>query len=478
MLKKPAFWLVFGLISALAAGYALRNFAVAFPLVSVDIRMDRSRALATARTMAVRYSWPPASADQAASFGVDQDVQNFVELEGGGKDALRQMIANRTYAPYTWTVRNFKEGDAHESAVRFTPEGDPFGFDVRLPESEKGPSLDAAAARAIAERAATDEWHVDFSKYPLAESSEQTRPGGRKDHVFVYERQDIRIGEGRYRLRLEVSGDKLTGLTYFIEIPEAFKRRYTEMRSANDAISAVASVGVVIYLLGFCGVGLFFAIRYRWLIWRPAIVAAMVIAGIVALGELDQWPLVWMNYDTALPAGGFTLRQVASIGGTFLTNFVLFAISFMAAETLSRRAFPHHIQFWRIWSRPAAASRQVLGRTIAGYLAVSLAIGYIIVFYGFTQSRFGWWTPSDTLVDPNVFASYVPSLTAISQAAQAGFWEESLFRAVPLSIFALLGDRFRRRRGFLVAGFIVQALVFGWAMPDTPTNRRMLVSSN
>src|SRR5215831_8196221 len=114
MFRKPAFWLVFGLISALAALYALRNFSVAFPLVSVDIRMDRSRALDTARTMAARYGWPPARFDQAASFGVDQEVQNFVELEGGGKAALRQMIADRTYAPYTWTVRNFKQGDAHE----------------------------------------------------------------------------------------------------------------------------------------------------------------------------------------------------------------------------------------------------------------------------------------------------------------------------------------------------------------------------
>ena len=46
---------------------------------------DRNTALATARTMAARYGWPPAAYDQAATFGVDQEVQNFVELEGGGE---------------------------------------------------------------------------------------------------------------------------------------------------------------------------------------------------------------------------------------------------------------------------------------------------------------------------------------------------------------------------------------------------------
>src|SRR5215467_5122624 len=116
MFRKPAFWLVFGLISAAAALYALKNFSVAFPLVSVDIHMDRTTALATARTLAARFSWPPQKYDQAASFGVDQEVQNFVELEGGGKDALRRMIADHTFAPYTWTVRNFKESDTHEAA--------------------------------------------------------------------------------------------------------------------------------------------------------------------------------------------------------------------------------------------------------------------------------------------------------------------------------------------------------------------------
>src|SRR5262249_23501404 len=218
MFRKPAFWLVLGLISALAALYALRNFSVAFPLVSVDIRMYRSTPLATSCTEAARLARHSNTYDQAASFGVDQEVQNFVELEGGGKEALRRMIAERTYAPYTWTVRNYKEGDPHEVAVRFTPEGDPYGFAVRLPESDRGLSLDAAGARAIAERVASDDWRVDFSKYPLVESSEEVRTSGRRDHAFVYERQDIRIGEGRYRLRLVVSGDKLTELTYFIQI--------------------------------------------------------------------------------------------------------------------------------------------------------------------------------------------------------------------------------------------------------------------
>ena len=56
------------------------------------------------------------------------------------------------------------------------------------------------------------------------------------DHTFTYERSDVTFSEGRVRLRLVVSGDKLTAVTYFLKIPEAFTRRYASMRSANELI--------------------------------------------------------------------------------------------------------------------------------------------------------------------------------------------------------------------------------------------------
>src|ERR1044071_5179043 len=116
MFRRPAFWIIFGAVSLGVAMFALKNFSRAFPLVSIDLRMDRQGALMAARALAQKYAWPPSEFDQAASFTADQDAQNFIELEGGGKEALRQIIVSHTFAPYIWLVRNFKEGDAHESA--------------------------------------------------------------------------------------------------------------------------------------------------------------------------------------------------------------------------------------------------------------------------------------------------------------------------------------------------------------------------
>src|SRR4051812_20089955 len=202
MLRRPVFWIVFVVLSLAAAVFTFKNFSTAFPLVSIDLQMDRKDALREARLLAEKFSWPPKGYDQAAEFATEQEVQNYIELEGGGKPELSQILKNKIYAPYTWDVRHFKESDAHETRVRFTPEGQPYGFIVKLPEKEKGASIPAAQARQIAETAAAADWKIDFGRYQLVESSKDDRPGGRTDHAFVYERQDERIREARYRMRL------------------------------------------------------------------------------------------------------------------------------------------------------------------------------------------------------------------------------------------------------------------------------------
>ncbi len=461
MLRRPAFWILFVALSLAAAIFTFKNFSAAFPLVSIDLKMNRADALRDARALVEKNGWPAKEFDEAVEFSADQEVQNFVELEGGGKPELARIIKDKIFAPYTWRVRRFKEGDAHETLVRFTPEGDPYGFRVKLPNEEKGSSKPVEEAQRIAEETARKDWKIDFARYQLAESSKEDRPGGRTDHAFVYERQDERIREGRYRMRLVIGGDKLTELTHFVQIPEGFTRRYEQMRSANDAINAASSVAVFgLYILGFCGIGLFFMIRQHRVLWRQPALWGVFISALMGLQQLNSWPLLWMGYDTAVPASGFAIRQVMTAFAIFGGFSVLLTISFMAAESLSRRAFPEHVQLWKAWSQPVASSWPIFGKTAAGYLLVAPFFAYEIVLYFFAQGKLGWWTPSDTLVNPDMFANYVPSLSAIAQAAQAGFWEECLFRAVPLATAALIGDKFRKRNEFIAVAMAVQAVVF------------------
>src|SRR2546427_8597895 len=89
---RPWVWTVFLVLSAGAAIFTLRNFSTAFPLVSIELKMDRADALGSARSLAQKNAWPPGGFDQAADFNGNQEIQNFIELEGGGKQELGRIL--------------------------------------------------------------------------------------------------------------------------------------------------------------------------------------------------------------------------------------------------------------------------------------------------------------------------------------------------------------------------------------------------
>jgi hypothetical protein len=469
MFRKPAFWVVFVLVSAVCTIWAARHFAEAFPLVTLNVTMDRGAALEAAEGLASDRGWGPEGARQAIEFSLDGRVQSFVELEAGGKPAYAEMLGGDLYSPYRWVVRRFAEGETNETTIRFRPDGAAYGFREKMPEDEPGASLDGDAARALAEAAVAADWDVDLGQYELVESSHEVRPGGRTDHTLVYERPEQRIGDGRYRLRLTVAGDRFTELTHFVKIPEAFSRRYAEMRSANEGIAAGAGFAVVIlYLAGGCVFGLFYLMRQRWVIWKPAVKWGVFVAALQSLVVLNQWPLLWMGYDTAVSQTTFALQQIAIALGQLVGMGAILALSFMAAESLGRRAFPHHVQLWRTWSKEVAPTTTLLGHTTAGYLLIGIFFAYEVWLYFFAGNTLGWWTPSSALTDPNVLANYLPWLTSIAISLQAGFWEECLFRAVPLAGAALLGRRYGKPWLWIAAAMVLQAVIFGAGHANYP----------
>lgn len=467
--SKPAFWAVFALVSALCGVLAWRYFPEALPLVNLDVRMSRDEALDQAAAVAERLHLAPGDAQRAVVFAHDGQTQNYVELEGGGKSAFTRLLSGEVYSPYRWEVRLFKPHETAETHVRFKPDGSLYGFSRYVPETAPGPALDVAAARSIAETAARADWGVEFGRYKLLDSSRVERPNRRVDHSFTYERDDVALGEARVRLQLTVSGDALTEVQYFVHVPEAFGRRFAELRSSNDTIAAVASLSAaVLYGLGGCILGVLWLMRRRWLLWKPALAAGAVVAGLSALSIIANAPQSWYGYDTAQSTSVFWGRQIGLAALVLIAGGMALALVFMAAEGLSRKAFPHHPQLWRIWSRAAAPTQAVLGRTLGGYLFVPIELALISGFYFVTNHYFGWWQPSESLSDPNILGSALPALAPIGAALQAGFLEESLFRAVPLSLAALIGARIGYPRALIGATLILEALVFAAAHANYP----------
>jgi hypothetical protein len=277
--RKPAFWIAYATAAAIALVAALRLFPLAIPIVNLDVTMSRSEAIAAARTLADRLHLAPGDARAAARFSHDATTQNYVELEGGGKKAFADLTRGNRYSPYWWEVRLFTLGAIEETIVRFAPDGRAIGFVRRLPETYvRDPAhkaFDPAAARALAEARARDDWHVDLTAYHLLEQAQQTQLSGRVDHSFTYE-QPQPVGEASIRLLLTVAGDELTGIVPFVHVPESFGRRYQALRSANDLIANLAGIGAaVLYGLGGCILAVLWLARKHGLLFRPPIAAGL-----------------------------------------------------------------------------------------------------------------------------------------------------------------------------------------------------------
>ena len=96
-----------------------------------------------------------------------------------------------------------------------------------------------------------------------------------------------------------MSGDRISMFMPSVRVPESFARRYQEMRSANNSISTLGQVGMFLLLI-VSGVGLYHLSRRGKLVWRPAIIAAGLIAALQIAASLNTLPLAWLSYDLSL----------------------------------------------------------------------------------------------------------------------------------------------------------------------------------
>ena len=117
--------------------------------------------------------------------------------------------------------------------------------------------------------------------------------------------------------------------------------------------------------------------------------------------------------------------------------------------------------------RRADAGRSPAARSAATCSCRSSS-ALVAAFYYATNRWLGWWQPSEVLTDPNILGSAIPALTPIAISLQAGFMEECVFRAIPLSLGALIGARYGHRTRASRIAVLVQALVFGGAHANYP----------
>jgi hypothetical protein len=464
-LVKRTSLILLGLAVA-AAALATFLFPRAFPVVAITDRIERSDALQRADSILRLFDLAPDSAKRAIQFVADDSLRTYIELAGGGKDTLDALLRERDAALYSWQIRAFVPGESREARIRLAADGRLIGVRRTLPDTLVRPTLEDSAARRIADSVLVTWLDEPAARWQFVSSSYSTRPRGRIDRTYTFERADRRVAGAPLRLEMTIGGDLVTDVGMSVDIPESFGDRYDEMRSANNLLSLLSMFGVlalmVVAVVSLRSYSQRYAIRWR----EPLIIGG--IGGLLAAAALlNQLPAAWFSYDTA---GSAALHQamgaaLALLGGA--GTMLLLAVTLAAAESLTRQAFPWHIDWWRYWKY--RGTREVAGRVGGGYAAAALGFAYVTTFYLVARGAFGWWVPSQLIDDPNQIATPLPWVAGIALSLQAAVSEEALFRAIPLSIIALWASTRDDRDRWMAAGIVATALLFGFAHSDYPS---------
>ncbi len=445
----------------IAAATAAWLFPRSLPIVSLGQKLTREIALSRADSFFHTHGLVPADARTVVHFEGNDSLRTFVELAGGGADSLNALVRGRDVAPFFWSVRAFVPRDPREARVDFAPDGRVIGFSRTLAESDRRPTVAADSGERLAtsvlsawigERA--DRWKLITSSYETRKTS------ARVDRTYTFERTDRRIAGAGIRAEVVIRGDLPSRLRQYVDVPESFRRRYSEMRSANDLLALIAGLGALAIAIA----GVIFLSREsraRAIRWREALFVGGVIGVLTVAAGLNEMSGSWYEYDTAMSPTAFQARIAIGAVVVGVMTGLLAAITLAAAEAATRKAFPRQLDWWKLWTY--RGTREVAARVGGGYAVATIGFAYVAVFYLVTRNLLGWWVPGEVLDDPNLIATPIPWMSGIAVSLNAGVWEETLFRALPLALLSLWVGQRPRRRWWMAAGVVATALTFGFA---------------
>ncbi len=341
-----------------------------------------------------------------------------------------------------WSTRYFKPLDQEEAIVAVHPEtGKVLGYRHTLPEDQAGADLAETTARQIAERfAGSFGW--DSGAMDLKESQAEKKKA-RRDYSFVWEARpgDARnVGEARYRVSIDVAGDRPASARAFWKLPEAYARQREQQNfiSISVTVLRIAVLAVLVVAALWLIVG---NIRRGAVPWRPTLRLAIPCAVLSAVGPLLSVRLLMQQYPTAIPLEMYRATTYLMLFMSLIFGFVLMG----AAAALLTSFYPDLLVSLR------AAGRRVLAADAA--VALAAAIGLALLIHQVEAVLVGRFHAQALLSfgPPTLIASAVPALAAATGAIRSVVFFGAVLGTIGLIVRRLSKPWMAAAMGLLLA---------------------------
>lgn len=428
-------WVVAGILGSM---FAYKYFFRAFPEASVNFKVSREEALVRAQKFVARLGENVSGYQSAIVFRVDDNAKVYLERQVGLQEANRLMSSELNI--WFWEARFFKPQQEEEFKVDVSPAGQIVGFEHVIEKTRAGATEERGTAQAAAQNYLSGKLGLDLRAWDfLPEEANSTKLANRLDWTFTWEKHGFRAKDAPYRMRVAVQGDRVGGSEEFLHVPEAWERSYAHMRAGNDFLTLVT---IVPYLL-LLGAALWMGItltKEGQANWGMAIKLGIVVAAVLALMQLNEWPIERAGYDTNSTYGDFVFKQIALALLFGLASAVTVSLVYPAGEAMYRATQPGRLQLGKLLTLRGLRSQEFFSAAIVGLSLTGLSLGFVVAFY-MIGSHYGVWAPQELNYTDSV-STVFPWITGVAIGLYAATNEEFTFRmfAIPF-LQRLTGSR-------------------------------------
>ena len=419
-------WILAGILGAL---FAQKYFFRAFPEASVNFKVSREEAQARAQKFLTQLGENVSGYQATIVFNVDDNAKTYLERQVGLQEANRLLSSELNI--WFWEVRFFKPGQEEEFRVHVSPSGQIVGYDHIIEKTRAGATIDRAAAQSAAQTYLTAKLGLDLSAWDfLPEEANSTKRANRLDWSFTWEKHRFRAKDAPYRLRVGVQGDRAGSSEEFLQVPEAWERSYAHLRAGNDFLTIVTFVPYVLLLGAALWMGISLT-RQGQVTWGTAIKLGLVVAAVLTMMQLNQWPVERAGYDTNSSYSNFVFQQVAGAILFGLASALTVSLVYPAGEAIYRATQPGRLQLSKVLTLRGLRSQEFFSAAIVGLSLTGLSLGFVVAFY-IVGGWFGVWAPQE-LNYTNSVSTVFPWIEGVAIGLFAATNEEFTFRmfAIP-----------------------------------------------
>ncbi|MEE3259789.1 MAG: CPBP family intramembrane glutamic endopeptidase, partial [Candidatus Latescibacterota bacterium] len=443
------------LVAVVSLIIGVHYFYRAFPEASIDFRVTRDEARAQAAAFLATRDFDLADYRHSAIFRYNDQTKTFLERELGLEEATKTI--GQPVQLWRWSHRWVRELEKEEFRVDITTTGQLVGFSHLIEEEAPGASLEESTARNLAETFLTTALGRDLAALEFVEAIASERPE-RIDHTFTWKLRDFAVGEGTYRVFVNIQGDQIGGFGEYLKVPEAWQRDFTELRSRNQATGMAASLFLILTMLAMLAV-FFGRVRGQDIRWKTALIFGAIAAVLTLLAELNNLPITEFNYNTTDTYGSFLTSQLllsllSAIGQGILIFFLT-----AAAEPLYRRHYRGQIQLGAQFTFTGMRTKRFLLGTILGLTLTAFFFAYQTIFY-VVADHFGAWSPAQIPYSEMV-NTYIPWIMVLLIGFMPAVSEEFISRAFSIPFL----HKYLKSRW---AAVVLSAIIWGFAHAGYP----------